>query len=278
MAKLFLKLQSEISIIMEKLNKLLDDFMPMILMLVAVIVIGYLSVKLIMRLVKKILSKTNIDHTAITFIISFVQLTLYLLVAITALATIGINVSSLITAVGAAALTAGLALQDSLSNLASGLIILLNKPFVAGDILEFEGITGRVKSIKIFFTTIHTLDNKIVTIPNSRLTTNNVVNCTMVDKRRVDLKYTISYDDDIAKVKSLIYDIISQNPNVLKDPAPSVHVGKHLDSGVEIVVMVWADPDDYYSVYYYMQENVKLRFDENGITIPFPHIVIKNDK
>ncbi len=278
MARLFLKLQSEISIIMEKLNKLLDDFMPMILMLVAVIVIGYLSVKLIMRLVKKILSKTNIDHTAITFIISFVQLTLYLLVAITALATIGINVSSLITAVGAAALTAGLALQDSLSNLASGLIILLNKPFVAGDILEFEGITGRVKSIKIFFTTIHTLDNKIVTIPNSRLTTNNVVNCTMVDKRRVDLKYTISYDDDIAKVKSLIYDIISQNPNVLKDPAPSVHVGKHLDSGVEIVVMVWADPDDYYSVYYYMQENVKLRFDENGITIPFPHIVIKNDK
>ena len=116
---------------------------------------------------------------------------LYLIVAITALATIGVNVASLITAVGAAALTAGLALQDSLSNLASGMIILFNKPFVAGDILEFEGLKGRVTSIKIFFTTIHTLDNKIVTIPNSRLTTNNVVNCTMVDRRRVDLTYTV---------------------------------------------------------------------------------------
>ncbi len=262
----------------EKINSLLEKFMPTVLMLVAVIVIGYIAVKLILRLLKKILSKTNIDHTAVTFILSFVRVILYLLVVITALATIGVNVTSLITAVGAAALTAGLALQDSLSNLASGLIILLNKPFVAGDILEFEGITGRVENIKIFFTTIHTLDNKIVTIPNSRLTTDNVVNCTMVDKRRVDLRYSISYDDDIAKVKALIYDIIAENPNVLSDPAPAVHVGKHLDSGIEIVVMVWAEPDDYYDVYYYMQENVKLKFDENGITIPYPHVVIKNEK
>lgn len=263
---------------MEKFNETLMKIMPTVLMLIAVIVIGYVAAKLIIRLLKNILNKTNIDHTAVTFVVSLAKVLLYIIIAITALATIGVNVASLITAVGAAALTAGLALQDSLSNLASGMIILFNKPFVAGDILEFEGIKGRVENIKIFFTTIHTLDNKTVTIPNSRLTSNNVVNCTMVDKRRVDLKYTISYEDDISKVKGLIYTLISTNEKILNDPEPAVHVGEHLDSGIEIIVMVWATPDDYYDVYYFMQENVKLVFDKNGITIPYPHVVVKNQK
>ncbi len=263
---------------MDRINKFLTDIMPSVLMFVAVIVIGYVLVKVIITLIKKILFKTTIEHTAITFILSFVRVILYLIVVVTALSTIGVNVASLITAIGAAALTAGLALQDTLGNLASGMIILLSKPFVAGDILEFEGITGRVENIKVFFTTIHTLDNKTVTIPNSRLTTNNVINCTKVDKRRVDLKYTISYDDDISKVKALIYTLISENDKVLNDPEPTVYVGKHLDSGIEIVVMLWTIPDDYYSVYYFMQENVKLTFDKNNITIPYPHVVVKNDK
>ena len=263
---------------MEKINEILIKVMPTVLMFIAVIVIGLVASKLIIKLLKNILTKTNIDHTAVTFVLSFVKVLLYIIIAITALATIGVNVASLLTAVGAAALTAGLALQDSLSNLASGMIILLNKPFVAGDILEFEGIKGRVENIKIFFTTIHTLDNKTVTIPNSRLTSNNVVNCTMVDKRRVDLKYTISYDDDISKVKGLIYTLISENDKIMSAPEPEVHVGAHLDSGIEIVVMVWTTPDDYYDVYYFMQENVKLVFDKNGITIPYPHVVVKNQK
>lgn len=261
---------------MEEFNEILMSIMPTVLMLIAVIVIGYSTSKLLIKLLKNILNKTNIDHTGVTFVLSLVKVILYLIIAITALATIGVNVASLITAVGAAALTAGLALQDSLSNLASGMIILFNKPFVAGDILEFEGIKGRVENIKIFFTTIHTLDNKTVTIPNSRLTSNNVVNCTMVDKRRLDLKYTISYDDDISKVKELLYKLISENDKILVDPEPAVHVGEHLDSGIEIIVMVWIVPDDYYEIYYFMQENVKLAFDKNGITIPYPHVVVKN--
>ena len=263
---------------MEIINEILIKVTPTVLMFIAVLVIGLVTSRLIIKLLKNILVKTNIDHTAVTFILSFVKVLLYIIIAITALATIGVNVASLLTAVGAAALTAGLALQDSLSNLASGMIILLNKPFVAGDILEFEGIKGRVENIKIFFTTIHTLDNKTVTIPNSRLTSNNVVNCTMVDKRRVDLKYTISYDDDISKVKGLIYTLISENDKIINIPEPEVHVGAHLDSGIEIIVMVWTTPDDYYDVYYFMQENVKLVFDKNGITIPYPHVVVKNQK
>ncbi len=263
--------------IWEKLCAFFDTNLPLILLFVAVLVIGISVTKIIIRVLKNIMSKTNIEHTAITFLLSFIKVLLYFIVVITALATIGVNVTSLITAVGAAALTAGLALQDSLSNMVSGIIILFNKPFVAGDLLEFEGVRGKVESIQIFFTTIHTLDNKMVTIPNSRLTTNNVVNCTMVDKRRVDLKYSISYDDDITKVKGLMYTLISQNDKVLNDPAPAVYVGKHLDSGIEIEVFLWTHPDDYYKVYYFMQENVKLMFDENNITIPYPHIVVKNE-
>ena len=110
------------------------------------------------------------------------------------------------------------------------------------------------------------------------ITSNNVINCTMVDKRRVDLKYTISYDDDICKAKSLIASLIAENGMILKDPEPEVHIGKHLDSGIEVVVFEWVDPDDYYDVYYFMQERVKLTFDENGITIPYPLIVVKNNK
>lgn len=262
---------------MEEFNEKLQEIMPNVLMLVSLIVIGMVAIRVFIRLLRNILVKTTIDHTAVTFIISLVRVSMYIILSITVLATIGVNVASLITAVGAAALTAGLALQDILKNLASGMIILMSKPFVAGDILEFEGLKGRVENIKIFFTTIHTLDNKIVTIPNSRLTGDNVVNCTMIDKRRVDLKYTISYDDDISKTKEVIYSLINSFDKILKDPEPAIHVGEHLESGIEIIVMVWAVPDDYFDVYYYMQENVKRVFDENGITIPYPHIVVKNE-
>ncbi len=261
---------------MGKFEEQIFAFFSKALIVIAVVVIGYLIVGLLIRLMKKLLEKTKLDNTAASFIVSVAKVLLYFIVAVTALGTIGVNIASLITALGAAALTAGLALQDCLSNMVSGLVILINKPFVAGDILEFEGMKGTVENIKIFSTAIHTLDNKLVTIPNSRLTRNHIVNCTMVDKRRVDLKYTVSYDDDITKVKSLIYSLLASNKNILQDTEPNVYFGEHLDSGIQIVVLLWVKPDDYYNVFYFMQENVKKVFDENGITIPYPHIVVKN--
>ena len=173
--------------------------------------------------------------------------------------------------------TAGLALQDLLKNVVSGLVILINKPFVSGNILDFEGVKGTVEEINIFSTTVHTLDNKLVTIPNSRLTSNNVVNCTMVEQRRVDCTFSVSYDDDIDKVREIILNLMATNEMILKDPEPTVRVGEHLDSGVQIKVFAWATPDDYYEVYFFLQENVKKEFDKNGITIPYPHLVIAKD-
>lgn len=240
------------------------------------IILGYIFIKLILKFLKKILCRSKIEYTVITFILSVIKVVLYLLLVMIVFSTFGINMNSIVTAFGVAALTTGLALQDSLKNLASGVVILLNKPFVAGDILEFEGLKGSVQSIKIFSTTIHTLDNKLVTIPNSRLTSNNVINCTMADNRRINLSYLVSYEDDIDEVRKVILDVISKNDKVLKDPSASVYVGEHKDSGLEIVVWIWVNTDDYYDVYFYMQENVKKAFDKNNITIPYPQIVLRN--
>lgn len=264
---------------MDKFIESAQDFFFQIIAAIIIAIVGYTFVKIIISFLKKVLNKTKIEQTAITFIVSVSRVVLYIFVIIAILSTLGVNVNSIIAAVSAAALTAGLALQDTLSNIASGVIILISKPFVAGDIIEYQGIKGRVISIKIFTTTINTYDNRTVTIPNSHLTQQNFINCTKEVNRRLDLKYTVSYEDDIQKVKEVIMDVIHNNSLILSDPQPAVHVGEHLDSGLQIQVMVWIEPDNYFPVYYYMQENVKLAFDRNGITIPYPHmLVLKNDK
>ena len=227
---------------------------------------------------KKAILKTKLDHTVKTFLYSMLRVLLYAIVVVTALSTIGVNVNSIVTALGAAAVTAGLALQDTIKNFVSGIIIIFSKPFTAGDLIEFEGIEGYVESIRVFYTTITTYENKSVKIPNSKLTSNNVTNCSSGEYRRVSLKYTVSYEDQITKVKSVIYSVISKNNKILAQPESKVYVSKHLDSGVEISVFVWGHPDDYFPIYFYMQEQVKLAFDENGITIPYPHVELHDKK
>lgn len=263
---------------LDKVNEFITEGAAKLIIFLIAAIIGCIIVRFILVLVKNVLVKSKLEQTAKTFILSVIKVALYFLVVITGLATIGVNVASLLTALGAAALTAGLALQDSLKNLVSGLVILISKPFVSGDILEFEDIIGSVEAINIFYTTINTLDDKIARIPNSRLTSNNVVNCTVDDKRRMVLKYSVSYEDDLAKVKKVLIDVAQNCENIIKDPMPAANVGRHLDSGIEVMVSYWIEPQDYFKVYYYMQENVKTAFDKNGITIPYPHIVVKNDK
>lgn len=241
-----------------------------------VLIIGIVAAKIVLSLFKKILLKTSkIDHTVKTFLFSFLKVLIYAVTVLTAFSTVGVNVNSIVTALGAAALTAGLALQDTLGNLVSGVILLVTKPFSAGDLIEFDGFEGYVDSIRIFFTSIHTFDNKIVKIPNSKLTSNSVVNCSAGEFRRVTLAYSVSYEENITKVKSIIYDVISKNDLIVDDPEPSVYVNNYLDSAIEITAFVWTRQENYYDVFFYMQENVKLAFDEYGISIPYPHIVVK---
>lgn len=264
------------------MDKLIDNFLkntlPVIIFALIIIVVGYWVSKLLLKLLKKILMRSKVDYTVVTFITSIVKVLLYFAVIVAALAEVGVNVTSIITALGAGLITAGLAMQSTLSNLASGVVIIVNKPIKAGDIIEFEGLKGTVKQIKLFYTTLVSIDNHVITIPNSRLTNNNVVNLSTADNRRLNLSYTISYEDDITKVKGLLYTFISTLDNVLEEPAPAVYVGEHKASGVEIVVHLWVIDEDYWEVYYLMQEKVKELFDENGITIPLDQIVVRTPK
>ncbi|MGN0565148.1 MAG: mechanosensitive ion channel family protein [Candidatus Limousia pullorum] len=241
-----------------------------------IIIIGFWISKKIVKIIKKGMLKAKNDYTVITFIGSVVNIILKFIIIISALAVLGVDITSILTAFGAAMVAIGLALQNSLSNIASGVLIILNKPFKAGDILEFQGMTGTVVKIDLFNTHMKTYDNREIIVPNSIMTGDSVINCTSQDKRRVDLKFSISYDDDILKVKGLLYTLIANYDLVMKDPEPAVYVGSHADSAIIIEVKLWTDPVNYWKVYYYMMENVKLLFDKEGITIPFPQVVVHN--
>lgn len=260
------------------MNKVFENFfenvLPQIITAAVILVAGYWLARLILRLLKKILGKSKVDYTVVSFITSVAKVLLYFFAVIAALAQLGVNVTSIITALGAALVTAGLAMQDSLSNIAGGIVIIINKPFKAGDVIEFENLKGTVQDIRIFYTTLLSYDHKVITIPNSRLTGNNVVNCTSADVRRLDLSYTVSYEDDITKVKGVLYTFLSTVENILEDPAPAVYVGEHKSSGVEILVYVWVKETDYWDVYFEMQEKVKELFDKNSITIPYEQVVV----
>lgn len=241
-----------------------------------IILIGFWVSKKIVKIIKKGMLKAKNDYTVITFIGSVVNIILKFIIIISALAVLGVDITSILTAFGAAMVAIGLALQSSLSNIASGVLIILNKPFKAGDILEFQGMTGTVVKIDLFNTHMKTYDNREIIVPNSIMTGDSVINCTSQDKRRVDLKFSISYDDDIIKVKGLLYTLIADYDLVMKDPEPAVYVGSHAESAIIMEVKLWTHPDNYWKVYYYMMENVKLLFDKEGITIPFNQVVVHN--
>lgn len=265
---------------LEQFTQQLNDFLlklsNKLLLVVIILAVGFIFVKITTKAVKKLLQKSErIDHTTKTFIVSVVRVTLYFILAVTMLATVGINVTSIFTALGAAIITAGFAIQDTLANFVSGLIILVTRPFCAGDMIEFQDEIGKVQSINVFYTTLYSLEDRIVKIPNSSLTKNNVTNRVVDGKLRMFLRYNASYDDDIDLVKNVIQKQMESCDKILSDPAPAVCLSKHLDNGVEYLAKFWIEPDDYFTVYYFMQENVKRGFDENGITIPYPHIIVK---
>ena len=225
-----------------------------ILIFLMFVIVGFLIVRILLRIIRKQILKTKVDHTVKTFLFSCTKVLLYFIVIMLALS---------------------FALQNTLSNFFSGIILLFTKPFTADDLIEFDGHEGFVINIKMFYTTIRTFDNKMVKIPNSKLTSNSVVNCSVGELRRVKNVYSVSYDDNITKVRSVILNVVSQNDLIVTDPEPKVYVSNHLDSGVEITVFTWGKHEDYYPILFYMEENVKRAFDENGITIPYPHVVVK---
>lgn len=246
--------------------------LPKLIVFILVLVIGFWLAKLVGDLTVKILENKGVDKSMHRFVKRSTVIFLRIIVAVIALEQIGFNVNSFITALGAAGITAGLGLQNSIAQLAGGVQILFNKPFKAGDYIEIGDIQGKVREIRFMYTTLVTNDNKLVVVPNQNITTSTLINYTTRDKIRLDLTYSISYEDDIEKAKKVLKQVVESEPLLLKDPKYTIGVYKHGASGVELACFVWCKSSDYWPTYFSMQEKVKLAFDKNGIHIPYDQL------
>lgn len=237
---------------------------------VLILIIGKWLAGKISKLITKLLEKNNVDITLVKFFNNIIYYTLMIAVIIAAAGQLGINTTSFLTVVGAAGLAIGLALKDSLSNFASGVMLIMFRPFKAGDLVNAGGATGKVVSISLFNTILNTPDNQKVIVPNSSITSSVITNVTANDTRRVDLVIGIGYDDDIKKAKQILTSIIQEEKRVLKDPAPTVAVMELADSSVNFAVRPWVKTAEYWDVYFDLTEQIKLTFDKEGISIPYP--------
>lgn len=253
----------------EELPTKLLDSMPKIIGAAVIIVIGWFFSKLCGKLLVKIMRKNNVDESVHHFLKSMLVVSMRIVFVLFALSVLGFDISSFAAALGAAGITAGLGLQSLISQFASGIEIMFNKPFKAGDFIELESVAGKVEEIHFMNTTLLTVDNKRIVVPNSHITSNNLINYTAQKTRRVDFKFNIGYGDDIAKAKAIIAKACEDSAFVLKDPTPRIAVGGHGESSIVIDALVWCNSEDYWSAFYDMQERVKLDFDKEGINIPY---------
>jgi small conductance mechanosensitive channel len=217
-----------------------------------------------------VMDRRQMDPTLINFIEGLLYYVLLAAVVIAAAGQLGIETTSFLAILGAAGLAVGLALKDSLSNFASGVMLVLFRPFRVGDAVNAGGVTGKVQAITIFNTILHTPDNQRIIVPNSKITSDVITNITANDTRRVDLVMGIGYEDDIDKAKAILEKIVTEHPKVLKSPAPTIAVSELADSSVNFVVRPWTKTEDYWDVYFDLTESIKKAFDAEGISIPYP--------
>ena len=259
----------------EFLNKIIGigvEYGSKLLLGIVILIIGSRLIKLLDKALKKEHKFSKIDKAVKQFLIGFINIALKVLLFITVLSVLGIPMTSLITILGSAAVAIGLALQGGLSNLAGGLMLLIFKPFKDGDFIEAEGQSGTVDSISLFYTTIVTVDNRVVHLPNGGLSNSVVVNYTANEKRMLNVDISVSYDSNIDKVKKIITDTLNSIDKVIKDEPMLIRLKTHNASSLDFVVRAWINTPDYWEVYYEFMENVKKNFDKNKIEIPYQQL------
>jgi len=249
-----------------------------IVMAIAIFLIGKFVVGMLVKLSKKIMKKAKVDNILINFIASIISTILLLFVVIAALDQLGVETTSLIALIGAAGLAVGLALQGTLQNLASGVMLIIFRPFNDGDFVEAAGVSGVIETIGIFTTTMRSGDNREIIIPNGEIFGGTITNYSKRATRRVDMVFGIGYDDDLKKAKGIISKILADDDRILKNPAPLVAVAELADSSVNFNVRPWCATADYWDVYFDTHEKIKLTFDAEGISIPYPQMDIHQDK
>ena len=259
------------SYIPDNIVEILGSYAFSLVMALLIFIIGKWAVNKIVALLGKVLRKVKgMDETLIKFLENIVYYALMIVVLLTALGKLGVETTSFLAILGAAGLAIGLALKDSLGNFASGVMIIMFKPFKVGDVVTAAGVTGSVSEVGIFNSVFTTPDNQKIIIPNGAITSGSITNINANDTRRVDLVVGIGYEDDIKKTKDVLNDIISSHEKVLLDKGITVAVSELADSSVNFVVRAWVKTPDYWDVKFGLTETIKLRFDEEGISIPFP--------
>jgi small conductance mechanosensitive channel len=256
--------------ILETINYWVTTYSIKLVVAILIFVIGKWVSRRISKLISKVLEKNDVDVALAGFLENITYYTLLIVVLIAAAGQLGINTTSFLTIFGAAGLAVGLALKDSLSNFASGVMLMLFRPFGIGDFVKAGGVMGAVEKITIFNTVLNTPDNQRVVVPNGNITSDVITNVTANTTRRVDITIGISYDDNIGKAKEVLVELVKGDERILADPAPTVAVSELADSSVNFVVRPWVKTGDYWGVYFDLIEKIKVTFDEVGISIPYP--------
>ncbi|UCE82086.1 MAG: mechanosensitive ion channel [Deltaproteobacteria bacterium] len=253
-----------------KLMELVTLYGVKVIAAVVIFILGRWIAKILKGFVQRMMRKTEVDDTLVSFVGNLTYIALLTFVVIAALNQLGVQTTSFIAVIGAAGLAIGLALQGSLANFAAGVLLIIFRPFKSGDFIEGAGVAGTVEKIHIFTTQLKSPDNKTIIIPNAKLTGDNITNYSAKETRRVDMVFGVGYGDDLQKVRQILEDILAKEDRVLQDPAPTIGVLELADSSVNFVCRPWVKTADYWGVYFDITETVKNRFDAEGVSIPFP--------
>lgn len=247
-------------------------FAGKVVVALVIVIGGFILARAISNTLVRRLDKSNIDNAVVSFMAGIIRTIIIIAALLMALSHVGVQTTSFIAILGAAGLAIGLALQGSLSNFASGVLIMIYRPFKSGDYVDAGGTAGTVQRIELFTTVFKTPDNKLVIVPNSKITGSEITNFSEEPIRRVDMVIGVSYSADLKKTKEVLMDVITSDERTLKDPAPRVAVTALNDSSVDLIVRPWVKSADYWPMYWDSMERIKNALDENGIGIPFPQM------
>jgi len=253
-----------------KIIDLLIAWVPKVLLAAVILVVGIIIINSFGKFLKKIMVNRNMDASLVPFLTGLIKTLLKVMLIISVVDIVGVKTTSFVAVLGALGLAVGLALQGSLSNFAGWVLIMIFKPYKVGDYIEAQGHAGTVKEIQIFNTVLNTPDNVRVIIPNGATSSGSVTNFSSEDTRRMDMVFGISYDDDLQKTRNILTEMAESDERIFAEPAPFIAVKELADSSVNLVVRVWCKKEDYWAIFFDWQENVKMRFDKEKISIPFP--------
>ena len=253
-------------------QELLLSYAVNIVAAIAIVIIGMIVARIVSNTVNRLMVARKIDATVADFLSALVRYGIIAFTLIAALGRVGVQTASVIAVLGAAGLAVGLALQGSLSNLAAGVLLVMFRPFRAGEYVDLGGVAGTVLNVQIFSTTMRTVDGKIVVIPNGKIIAGNIINFSREPVRRNEFIIGVAYDSDIDQVKKILTDIIQSDERIIKDREMTVRLNELGASSINFVVRVWSNSSDLQSVYWDVLERIKREFDANGISFPYPQM------